>query len=130
MKIIDFERKGNLVRFYLGADELESWHGDDWDDAPYEHNAGPVYDEFVAGKLDVAFPFDALVLEPASGVSNTNISKDDLAHRILPALIIVPAEQAGNYWWGEHYGKWLGTPGTQEIYFGDNADLLSGYILS
>ena len=23
MKIIDFERKGNLVRFYLGADELE-----------------------------------------------------------------------------------------------------------
>lgn len=45
MKIIDFERKGNLVRFYLGDDDLEEWYGDDWNDTPYEHNAGQVYDE-------------------------------------------------------------------------------------
>lgn len=30
MKIIDFERKGNLVRFYLGDDDLVEWYGDDW----------------------------------------------------------------------------------------------------
>lgn len=39
MKIIDFERKGNLVRFYLGDDDLAEWWGDDWNDTPYEHNA-------------------------------------------------------------------------------------------
>lgn len=43
MKIIDFERKGNLVRFYLGDDDLVEWYGDDWNDTPYEHNAERVY---------------------------------------------------------------------------------------
>lgn len=49
MKIIDFERKGNLVRFYLGDDDLHDWSGDDWNDTPYEYNAGQVY-EMKAGK--------------------------------------------------------------------------------
>ena len=34
MKLLDLERKGNVVRFFLGADDLEKWWGDDWDDAP------------------------------------------------------------------------------------------------
>ena len=42
MKLIDFERKGNLVRLYLGDDA--NFTGDDWDDYPYEHNASLVYD--------------------------------------------------------------------------------------
>ena len=29
MNIIYFERKGNLVRFYLGDDDLAEWYGDD-----------------------------------------------------------------------------------------------------
>ena len=71
-KIIDFEVKGNVVRFYLGnkTDEWgwtnknykdrngntpdwlkpnDTYYGDDWDDVPYEHNAGLVYDKFVKG---------------------------------------------------------------------------------
>ena len=28
MKIIDFTRKGNVVRFYLGEDNLENWYGE------------------------------------------------------------------------------------------------------
>lgn len=58
MKLLDLERKGNVVRFYLGVDELEKWWGDDWDDAPYEHNAGPVYERFVLAEADAVFPFD------------------------------------------------------------------------
>ena len=54
MKIIDWEAKGNVVRYFLGADDLESWYGDDWDDVPYEHNAEQVYDQFVKGYMDVA----------------------------------------------------------------------------
>ena len=64
MKIIDFERKGNLVRFYLGDDDLVEWYGDDWGDTPYEHNAERVYDEYIKGYCDMMFPFDDLVLEP------------------------------------------------------------------
>ena len=78
MKIIDFEKKGNVVRFYLG-EQTENWgwtnpeykdytgktptwlkpsdryYGDDWDDKPYEHNAGTVYGEFIKGYKDIAF---------------------------------------------------------------------------
>lgn len=67
MKIIDFERKGNLVRFYLGDDDLVEWYGDDWNDTPYEHNAERVYDEYIKGYCDMMFPFDDLVLEPCCG---------------------------------------------------------------
>ena len=82
MKIIDFEKKGNIVRFYLGektedwgwtnpeykdyTGETPSWlkpkdtyYGDDWDDAPYEHNAGQVYEEFIKGQKDIAFDLPA-----------------------------------------------------------------------
>ena len=43
MKIIDFECTGNVVRFYLGKDNEKDYHGDDWNDTPYECNAGTVY---------------------------------------------------------------------------------------
>ena len=39
MKIIGWERKGNVVKFVLGDIHLKDWGGDDWNDAPYEHNA-------------------------------------------------------------------------------------------
>ena len=35
LKIIDFERKGNLVRFYLGSDSVEDYSGEGWETAPY-----------------------------------------------------------------------------------------------
>ena len=44
MKILDFELKGNVIKFYLG--NCNDWWGDDWDDRPYEHNAGKVYDQY------------------------------------------------------------------------------------
>lgn len=36
MKIIGWERKGNVVKFALGDNHLKDWSGDDWNDAPYE----------------------------------------------------------------------------------------------
>ena len=63
-EIIDFERKGNVVRFYLGKNG-EQW-GDDWDDAPYEHNAGKVYTVSYTttdyGKVDVVKTDTALIV--------------------------------------------------------------------
>ena len=83
LQIIDYEKKGNVVRFYLGDASKDYW-GDDWDDRSYEHYAGTVYDKFVTGLLDVAFPFDCDVLEPADDWKNNGNSpynKDDkLAH--------------------------------------------------
>lgn len=119
MKIIDFERKGNVVRFYLGADELESWHGDDWDDVPYEHNAGRVYDEFVAGYHDITVSFDYTVLEPRDGHVNSRWSKLDMIKRIVPCIIIVPDELK---WFSNDFDDYVGAAGVKRYYFGDKLE--------
>ena len=88
-EIIDFEKKGNLVRFYLGKNGKQ-W-GDDWDDAPYEHNAEGVYDEFVKGYCDIVVDFDCEVneLNEALEVANTKYCKDDMKKRAIYCLRIM-----------------------------------------
>lgn len=117
MQIIDFERKGHLVRFYLGDSTADYW-GDDWDDVPYEHNAGRVYEEFIKGYKDVAFDFDALVLAPCNGEWNSPWSKQDMKDRKVPCLIVVPKEVVGDSW-DESFSYWVGCDGIKKFYFGD-----------
>lgn len=121
MKIIDFEKKGNVVRFYLGKDDLEKWWGDDWDDTPYEHNAGEVYAEFVSGHKDIAFPFDDLVLEPCNGAYNSEYCKDDMIARRVPCIIVVPKEIADTSW-DTSFAHWAGADGVKRYYFGDRME--------
>ena len=122
-KIIDFERKGNVVRFYLGADDCNDYWGDDWDDTPYEHNAGSVYDRYVTGVKDIAFPFDNLVLEPSNDYHSSYISKEDMKNKRVPCLIVVPAEIVGDSW-KEQFRDWVGADGIKKFYFGDLEEVL------
>ena len=144
MKIIDFERKGNVVRFYLGEKtkdwgwtnpdykdlhgETPSWlkpkdiyYGDDWDDTPYECNAGQVYDEFIKGYKDIAFNFDDYVLEPCDGVENSHYCKDDMVARKVPCLIVVPKDIYKNNW-VYRFCDWVGRDGVKKYYFGDELE--------
>ena len=125
MKIIDFRKKGQTVRFYLGKDDLTDWTGDDWNDAPYEHNAGTVYDEYVAGHKDVTFPFDDMVLEPCDDWRNNGNSgycKDDMIARRTPCIIVVPASIAEDEWLEDSFSRWVGADGVQKFYFGDKME--------
>ena len=123
MKIIDFEKKGNVVRFFLTTDSLypDAW-GDDWNDRPYECNAGKVYDEYVTGQRDVAFPFDWLVLEPCDGAYNSEYCKEDMKNRRVPCLIAVPF--VGDDYWDDSFEHWVGADGIIRIYFGDDESCL------
>jgi len=125
MKIIDFQKKGNVVRFYLGQDGLKTWYGDDWDDVPYEHNAGTVYDEFISGHKDIAFSFDDLVIEPKDdwiNSGNSLWSKDDMIARKVPCIIVVPKEKIDT-WGEEEFSHYIGMDGIQKFYFGDKMAL-------
>ena len=124
-KIIDFERKGNVVRFYLGADDCSDYWGDDWNDVPYDCNAGSVYGEFVSGVRDVSFPYDSLVLEPSSewDGANRNYSKEDMKNRIVPCIIVVP-ESVQEKTWSDRYCDFIGADGVKKIYFGDPEEVL------
>ena len=144
MKIIDFEKKGNVVRFYLG-EKTEDWgwtnpdytfngkkpewlkpsdgyYGDDWDDAPYEHNAGQVYDEYIKGHKDIAFDFDDIVLEPCDGCTNSVWCKDAMRERKVPCIIVVPKEVWVEYTssiYTDDFNYWLGNDKIKKYYFGD-----------
>lgn len=146
MQIIDFEKKGNVVRFYLG-EKTPDWgwtipnyqlngktpdwlkpsdryYGDDWDDAPYEHNAGQVYDEFIKGYKDIAFDFDDIVLEPSDGCSNSAWCKDDMVARKVPCIIVVPKEvvvETQGSFYCDDFNYWLGNDKVIKYYFGDKA---------
>ena len=122
MKIVDFERKGNVVRFYLGDDNLEDWYGDDWDDVPYEHNAETVYDEYVKTYKDIAFNFDDMVLEPAddwTNNGNSSWSKNDMVARRVPCIIVVPREKQD---YSDCFSHYVGMDGIVKYYFGDKME--------
>lgn len=74
---INVPADGSCVRFYLGKDDDTDYHGDDWNDRPYDCNAGTVYKEYITGYADLAFPLDSLVLEPCDGVTYCRFTKDD-----------------------------------------------------
>lgn len=88
MKIIDFFRNGNIIRLYYGEDDCNDYWGDDWNDAPYEHNAGGVYDKYVKGFVEFAFPLDFAVIEPCDGCLNSPFSKEDMKNREVPCITI------------------------------------------
>lgn len=103
MKIIDFEVKGNVIRFYLGEDDCNDYWGDDWNDRPYEHNAGTVYDNYCAGIADIYVDITLNVLTPENDWhynGNSPFSKEDFQKRDAPCIVI-PYECA----WDDCYSK-------------------------
>jgi len=128
MKIIDWERKGNLVRFYLGADDCTDYHGDDWDDAPYDCNAGTVYKEYVKGYADIVFPFDDLILEPCDGEWNCRFCKDDMVAGKVPCILVVPARLAETTCYDE-YHYWARCKEAKAFYFNDPMEPTEGVVI-
>lgn len=122
MKIIDFEKKGNVVKFYLGDDNCKDYWGDDWDDRPYEHNAGEVYEEYVRGTAEVYFPFDTLVMEPCEDWHydyNSPYCKEDMKKRKVPCIIAVPKMFLESEWDNNCFSQYAGNDSIIKFYFND-----------
>lgn len=77
LKVIDFEISGRQMKLYLGKPDCTDYWGDDWDDRPYEHNAGTVYDYFVEETIVVNFPQDQKLTEICEGYCNSPFCKED-----------------------------------------------------
>lgn len=131
MKIIDWEKEGNMVRFYLGENDCTDYHGDDWDDRPYSIEAGHVYDQFVKKHIDIAFPFDWLVVEPQDDwryeyeSNNREYCMNDFKERKLPFLIVVPDGLYEPYI--QDFFSFVGAdiPGVYKFYLGDNEQVIN-----
>jgi hypothetical protein len=101
-QIIDVEIKGNAIRLYVGENGKQ-W-GDDWNDAPYEHNAGTVYAEYVERTVDIAIPFDLYVIEPSDGQLNSSWCKEDMIHRKVAAFWVDTDDYSGKTLLSVSYG--------------------------
>ena len=65
--------------------------GDDWNDRPYECNAGSVYDKFVRDYATIIFPFDYVVLTPEGDWhyrGNSPFCKYDFKARKAPCVVV------------------------------------------
>lgn len=122
--IVDFEKKGNVVRFYIGDTTADYW-GDDWDDTPYEHNAGRVYDRFVDHYIDIAFPYDCDVLEPQDDWhyrDNSPFCKEDFKLRKVPCVVVV--RNNPDEWNDNHFSQCCASEDAIKFYYGDIIDEL------
>ena len=127
MKVIDFDKRGNVIRLYFGEDEETEYWGDDFNDAPYEHNAGKVYDRYIKQVADFAFPFSFDVMEPADDWhygGNSPFSKEDMIKRTTPCLIIVKGIDS----WDICYSKYCASNDCEHvlpIYFEDRFEMIA-----
>lgn len=126
MKIIDWYAKGHVVRFFLGKDELKTWYGDDWDDAPFEHNAGSVYKEYISAHKDIVVNFDDVVIEPNYNTSNSPYSKEDMMKRNIPCIIVMSNKLFEDINSKHHYNASFAVfathPETTKYFMGDKMD--------
>lgn len=121
MKIIDFEAKGNVIRFYLGENNCTDYWGDDWDDAPYEHNASTVYEKYCGGYADIFVDWELSVLTPDKDwhyQMNSPFCKKDFKNRKAPCIIISRSDN----WLEECYSEKLGDDSTIKFYFEDKME--------
>ena len=117
MKIIDFERVGNSVRFYLGEDDELCYLGDDWNDAPYGSNAGSVYPEYVKGYVDMFWPVEYYVLEPDEDMC---VSKFNLKDGDFPCIVVTNRDDS--YAWSYEHNAGRGE--IERYYFEDSLEKL------
>lgn len=127
MIIIDFERKGNVVRFYLGKDDETNYKGEGWEKYPYDR-ADRVEPEFISGFTDIAFPFDAIVLEPDCGEEYCAYTKLDMRAGIVPCIIVVPPDISNGSQRTE-FAYWSNGKGVLKFYFGDRMNPITGLSL-
>ncbi len=125
MKILDFELFGNIVKLYLG-ETVEGIFGDDWNDTPYEHNAGCVYDKFYTDTIEIAFPLSTQVYEPCFGYDNSPYCKNDFLFRKVPFLLFGQLNEAWKYSDFEYLLE--NVPTLNKLYIGDDwEDVLVKY---
>ena len=103
--------------------------GDDWNDTPYECNAGIVGDRFEDVEIVIRPHTDISVTYPHEGHCNSSWCRNDMKTGIVPLAVTVPddvAERYGDDWrvengggYGNSYECIVGMKGTNRVYFGD-----------
>lgn len=124
LKICDFEKEGNVIRLYLTNLDDDDYSGENWNNSPYEHNAGMVSYHGYYPYIEFAFPLNIWVTEPADDYhyqGNSPFCKNDFKARKTPCLIIGDLGED----WHDSYSEQIGNQNLLRIYFNDKlSDIL------
>ena len=80
LRILDAVNKGSEITIYLGLPDVEPT-GDDWEDAPWDCNAGTVYEKYIIASLHILLNDDMWVDEV-----NTSCCKEDIFNNGMEIL--------------------------------------------
>jgi hypothetical protein len=84
-KLLYVETCASLVRFYIGNKATTNYYGDDWNDAPFDCNASPVYNEFISYTVVYKLPENYTVLELSDMLKTTAmLTMHDLIQMHIP----------------------------------------------
>ena len=89
LKICWIKNKGNYIRFYFTTQD-DYW-GDDWNDAPWEDNAGDVYAEYVERYIDIVVPWHFRVTYSLNDLYDpyqSDIAVQDLVDNNAPFIYV------------------------------------------
>ncbi len=115
LKIIDFDRTANGILLYLGKSTCNEYYGDDWNDVPYEHNAGIVYDRYITTTTELHASLDLQVLLPEDDygyLGNSPFCKDVFRDREVPFMIITKNDN-----WNYKYSDALEENNNEDRFF-------------
>lgn len=122
MKIIDYDKKGNVVRFYLGDDNCEDYYGDDWDDWGCDDR---VYNDFIKGWIDIAFPFDYAVMDAINDWGwndNSPFTKEGLKNKKSPCIIACKIDP--DEWFDDRFASHALDANATKFYFNDDSSVI------
>lgn len=95
LKLVDIEVFQDYAILYLGKLDMNDYYGDDWNDAPYDCNAGLVYSEFIEKIITVKMPEDLYIesFEEYFDVLNMRITRNDQKWGIYPVAILEKTDE-------------------------------------
>lgn len=85
--IVDFALYSHQLVLFLGNPKIKDYHGDDWDDSPYDCNAGTVYSEYYEDMVILNFDENYEIIEPTYGYLNTPYCKEDMRDQGVPCIL-------------------------------------------
>lgn len=106
------------------SNRYESAYGDDWDDTPYEHNAGIVYGKYVDYELVIRIAYETAFLFPCDGADNSMWRREDMRDGTVPLFVMLDEETNAVYakdWRFDDfpYAFAIGLRDAHRFYFGD-----------
>lgn len=106
------------------SNRYEDAYGDDWDDSPYEHNAGIVYGRYVDYELVIHLGYDTALLFPCDGTDNSMWCREDMRDDTVPLFVMLDEKTSAAYakdWRLDEfpYAFAIGLRDAHRFYFGD-----------